>query len=89
MQAVRLVLRYLRTVYGNWEVLAKQLKFDTTTVVHVVDERRAVSTTMAFRVARLARISIDGLLAGRYQPPKDACDCGFKPKRPPRKIFAS
>lgn len=88
---VRIVVRYLRTVFGgSWEVLAKQLRFEASTIIHVVNERRGVSPTMAFRVARLAKVSIDGLLAGRHRPPKNVCiNCGFKALHPPTKrIFA-
>lgn len=87
---VRDVLRYMRTVFGNWEILGKQLRFEASTIIHVVNERRAVSPTMAFRVARLAKTSIDGLLSGRFRPPPNVCvNCGAKVTRPPTKrIFA-
>ena len=69
---VRDVIRYLRLFFdGSWTTLSKQLRFDSTTLIHVINERRAVTPTMAFRVARLIRISFDGLLAGRFCPPKN------------------
>lgn len=82
---VRDMLRYLRTRYRTWETLALELHFDPTTLQHVIGERRTVSPTMAFRVARLARTSIDGLLSGTCTPPHDVCiNCGFRFVRPRR-----
>lgn len=79
---VRDVLRYMRTVFGNWEILGSQLRFEASTIIHVVAERRAVSPTMAFRVARLVKVSIDGLLSGRFRPPANVCvNCGHKHER--------
>lgn len=64
---------------ANWEILGAQLRFEASTIIHVVNERRSVSPTMAFRVARLAKVSIDGLLSGRFRPPANVCvNCGHK-----------
>jgi hypothetical protein len=73
---VRSALTYLRAKVGTWETLGKSLRFEPCTIIHVAHGRRAVSPTMAFRIARFAKVSIDGLLAGKF-PPHDTCaHCG-------------
>ena len=78
---VRTALVYLRAVYdGSWEILGKQLHFDAATLIHVVAERRTVSPTMTFRVARLAKVGIDDLLAGKFPPAGTCVNCGCDSK---------
>lgn len=77
---VRAALNCLRRRVGGWEPLAKALGFTSTTVNHVAYSRRkTVSASMAFRVARLAEISVDDLLAGRFLPPGACPHCGHVP----------
>jgi hypothetical protein len=76
---VRDALRFLRAKVGNWEILAKALRMTAPTLIHVNAERRTVSPTLTFRIARLAKIGIDDLLAGKY-PVEGAClNCGKEP----------
>lgn len=76
---VRTALRYLRNRVGAWEPVADALGFKCDTIDKVVNQRgRSVSPTMAFRVARLAGVTIDDLLEGRFLP--GACPrCGHVP----------
>lgn len=58
------------------------------TLVHVVDERRAVSASMAFRVARVVGVKVDDLLLGKWPEAGTCPRCGYKDERnlpaPPR-----
>lgn len=75
---VRTALAFLRYRFGNLELLAKALHFEERTLTNV-KEGRAVSASMAFRVARLAKVSIDDLLAGKYPAPGTCPHCGRGP----------
>ncbi len=78
---VRNAIAFLRIKLEGWGPLAKMLHFDSTTLIHVVNERRAVCASMAFRVARFVGVGIDDLLAGKW-PEAGMCPrCGYKDKR--------
>ncbi len=73
---VRTALRYLRRRIGTWAPVAEALRVAPATMEKVVNERRAVTASLAFRVARLAGVPIDDVLEGRYLP--GACPrCGY------------
>jgi len=74
---VRKALRFLRTRAGGWGPLATALGFTRATLTHVSDDRsRVVTASLAFRLARLAMVPVDDLLAWKY-PPANACPhCG-------------
>lgn len=74
---VRLALRFLRQSAGKWESLADMLQVSKITVT-IVAGGKPVSASLAFRVARLANVSIDELLAGRYPPPGTCPYCGHR-----------
>ena len=64
---------------GTLEVMATALRFKKDTLRHALDGKENVSPTMAFRVARLAAVGIDDLLAGKW-PVKGTCPhCGRGP----------
>jgi hypothetical protein len=72
-------LRFLRVRAGGWKALAKVLGFASSTMINVKKGVNGVSASMAFRVARLAAVPFDDLLAGRY-PVRGACPhCGHVP----------
>jgi hypothetical protein len=72
---VRAAIRFLRLRCGTWEMTAKALRFKRRTVQEAV-YGATVSASMAFRVARLAGVPIDDVLAGRF-PPVGTCPyCG-------------
>ncbi len=75
---------FLRVKLGA-KSLAKLLHYDETTMIHVVNERRAVCASMAFRVARVVGIGIDDLLAGKWPEPGTCPRCGYKDRRNERK----
>lgn len=75
-QNVRSALYFLRTRCGGWETVAKALKFEQRTVTNAACGHDPVRASLAFRVARLAGVPVDDLLAGRF-PPEHACPhCG-------------
>jgi hypothetical protein len=76
---VRIALRYLKRRAGGWAPLGKALGFQPDTLEKVVNARgRNVSASMALRVARVAGVPVDELLAGRYIPGACPC-CGHVP----------
>jgi len=80
---IRVAIRFLRVRLGSWEILARALKFTAPTLIHVCAERRPVSPTMCFRVARFVNIGIDDLLAGKFHAPGMCPKCGSCEKGEP------
>lgn len=76
---VLVALRFLRTRAGNWKTLAKGLGFASSTMRNVKKGLKRVSASMAFRVARLAGVSVDDLLAGKFPPTGTCPHCGRMP----------
>ena len=75
---VRTALRFLRVRVGAWAPVADALHLAYDTIEKVVNGRRPVTASLALRTARLAGVSVDDLLAGRYLP--GACPhCGHAP----------
>ena len=73
---VRAGLRYLRVQIGGWKPLARVLGISHKTAANVACGTKGVGAKMAFRLARLAAVSLDDLLAGKY-PPAGVCPhCG-------------
>ena len=73
---VRTALRFLRTRCGSWAVVGRTLGFGDSTMQAIVVGRRAVSPLVTFRVARLAKVSVDDVLAGRFPAPGTCPHCG-------------
>lgn len=72
---VRAAIRFLRIRCGGWKSLAAALQLSRDTLV-VAGRRGPVSPTTAFRVARLAGVPIDDVLAGRFPSPSACPYCG-------------
>jgi hypothetical protein len=75
---VRTALAFLRFRFGTVTPLAKALKFKEASLKHV-REGRAVSASLAFRVARLVNVPIDDLLTGKFPAPGTCPHCGRGP----------
>jgi hypothetical protein len=73
---VRTALRFLRARCGSWAVVGRTLRFGDSTVQAVVTGQRLVTPTLAFRVARLAKVSVDDVLTGRFPAPGTCPYCG-------------
>jgi plasmid maintenance system antidote protein VapI len=76
---VRAALRFLAVRFGTMGMMAKALHFQVDTLRHAMDGKESVSPTMAFRLARLAAVGVDDLLAGRYPVPGTCPHCGRGP----------
>lgn len=74
---VRTALKFLRLRCGTWAVLARTLRFGESTLSNVV-QGKAVSPLVAFRVAKLAKVSVDDVLAGRFPAPGTCPHCGHR-----------
>jgi hypothetical protein len=78
-KAVRTALRFLRLRVGAWGPLAKVLRYEWDSIQKVATGRRAVTPALALRVARLAGVPMDELLAGRWLSPRVCPHCGHPP----------
>ena len=67
---VRAAIRFLHARTGRWDVLAKSLRSHKRTL------RIPASASMAVRVARLAGVGVDDVLAGRFPAPGTCPHCG-------------
>lgn len=86
---VRIAIRYLHAKCGNWETLAKMLCMQDDSIRKVLRGGRGVTPELAFRVSRLARVSIDALLFGRLVPPGTCPNCGHPPDEDVRQATRS
>lgn len=75
---VRAALRFLRARCGGWLQAGKALHFKATTLGQVAAGRKVASAGLAVRVARLASVGVDDVLAGRYPPPGVCPHCGSR-----------
>jgi transcriptional regulator with XRE-family HTH domain len=78
---VRTAIRYLHTNVRRWNSLGKAIGIQPDTIYRILNGRRSVTAAMAFRVARLANVSIDDLLAGKTVPAGTCPHCGHPPER--------
>jgi hypothetical protein len=69
---VRTAMRFLQVRCGGRKLLAKALRCDPTTL------RQPPSPAMVFRVARMAGVGLDDVLAGKYPPPGVCPHCGHR-----------
>ena len=74
---VRTALQYLRARCGGWLNLAKGLGVDLAAPSEMA-RGRTVTARTAIRVARMAGVGVDDLLAGGYPPPGTCPHCGHR-----------
>ncbi|HVZ75608.1 MAG TPA: hypothetical protein VHJ20_24715 [Polyangia bacterium] len=73
---VRRALRFLRTRAGGWKPMADALGFKRKTLQNVSERTNEVSANLTFRIARMAGVTVDDLIGGKF-PPADVCPhCG-------------
>jgi hypothetical protein len=77
---VRAALRFLKTRCGSYKALSKALGFGKSTAAALA-AGRVVGPLVAFRVARLAKVSVDDVLAGRFPESGVCAHCGAKMER--------
>jgi hypothetical protein len=73
---VRIAMRALRYRAGRWKLVAKALGFTPRGIRNVSSGAKAVSIKAAFRVARMAQVSLEELLSGRFPPSGTCPKCG-------------
>ena len=76
---VRAALRFLHARARGWGPLADALGFKRRTM-ESVNQGQTVSATMAFRVAKLAGVSMEDLLTGKWPLPDVCPHCGRGPQ---------
>ncbi len=74
---VRAALRFFRTRSGSWEPIGRALGFGKMTLSLVASGNKPVSPKMAFRVAKLAGVGVDDVLAGEFPAPGTCPMCGY------------
>jgi hypothetical protein len=75
---VRTALKFLRLRCGGWEPLAKVLHFHPKALAASVRGKTA-SPTLAYRIARFAKVTVDDVLTGRFPEPGTCPHCGHRP----------
>jgi hypothetical protein len=74
---VRAAMFFLKTRYGGWGPLAVLLHMKFTTLSRAANGG-SVSASLAFRVARVAQVPVDDVVAGRF-PGEGTCPmCGHR-----------
>lgn len=69
-------LRFIHARCGDWTRTAQALGFKRSTVMNAAYNEKHISVVLAFRVARLAKVSVDDLLTGKFPPPNACPHCG-------------
>jgi hypothetical protein len=78
-KAVRTALRFLRLRVGAWAPLAKSLRYEWDSIQKVATGKKPVTPALALRVARLAGVTMDALIAGEWLSPRVCPHCGHPP----------
>jgi hypothetical protein len=76
---VRAALTFLEIRCGGRPLLAKAIRFTPGSLAHMTGGRAQITASAAVRVARLAQVGIDDLLAGRYPVAGMCPHCGRGP----------
>lgn len=77
---VRTALRFLRMRCGGWVAVGRALGCNDTSLSCMVSGRKTVTASLAFRVARLAKVTVDDVVSGRF-PAEGTCPyCGHRPE---------
>lgn len=72
-------LRYLRGRVGTWRLLAKALGFEPATMRNVRKGIKVPSISVAYRVSRVAGVSFDDVVMGRWPVLGTCPHCGRGP----------
>ena len=72
----RAALRFLRARSGGWEPCARLLGFKARSLSKIANGKKRASASLAFRIARLAKVGVDDVLAGRFPAPGTCPHCG-------------
>lgn len=81
---VRAALHFLKIRLGSWRVLAEALHIDPRKLSDLATPKgRTISPTLAFRVARFAKVPMESLLTGTFPAPGTCPYCGHVPDPEP------
>lgn len=69
-------LRALRARFGNWFTVERALPLGHSQRVEITSGRSEVSTTIAFRIAKLLDVSMHDVIAGSALPKPTCPHCG-------------
>ena len=69
-------LRALRARFGNWLTVERALPISHSQRVEMTEGRTGVSTTIAFRIAKLLEVSLHDVLQGTALPMPTCPHCG-------------
>lgn len=78
---VRRAMQFLRVRCGGWAQVATMLRFKRSTVTDAGLGHGPVSASMAFRVARLAAVTVDDVITGKFPLPGTCPHCGHAETR--------
>jgi hypothetical protein len=70
------ILRALRGRFGSWQVVERALPLAHSQRVEVTEGRSEVSTTIAFRIAKLLEVSLHDVITGAALPKNLCPHCG-------------
>jgi hypothetical protein len=70
------MLRALRARFGNWFSVEKALPISHSQRVEMTEGRTEVSTTIAFRIAKLLEVSLHDVIQGIALPKSTCPHCG-------------
>lgn len=71
-------LHALRSRFGNWFTVEKTLPIAHSYRVEITQGRTEVSTTIAFRVAKLLEVSLHDVINGNALPKNTCRHCGHE-----------
>ena len=69
-------LRALHTRFGNWLTVERAVPISHSQRVEITKGRAEVSTTIAFRIAKLLEVSLHDVLQGTALPKSTCPHCG-------------
>ena len=73
---VREALEFLHARCGTWATVAKAVRLGENTLSDAARGFRVPGPLLAFRVARLAKVGVDDVFAGRFPDPRCCPHCG-------------
>jgi len=75
---VRAALHFLHRRCGTWAMVGALLHFKGTTLSHVAGGHKRVTALLALRIARVAKVGVDDVLAGKFPSPGTCPMCGHQ-----------
>ena len=76
---VRAALQFLRQRCGGWGPLAKSLHTMAEYLSKMAQGTKKITPSIAFRVARFAKVGVDDVLTGKFPAPGTCPYCGHRP----------